>query len=53
MIGSTEVDTVFFVTKIRGGSRLVGRGVSVSRSHVVLLTEGGGTTHVSFYLQNG
>ena len=29
---------------IRGGSRLVGRGVSVSRSHVVLLTSRGDDT---------
>ena len=39
----------------RGGSRLVGRGVSVSRSHVILLTNRGGGRHmfVSFYLHKG
>ena len=34
----------------RGGSRLVGRGVSVSRSSTYE-RGGGGTTHVSFYLR--
>ena len=37
-------DTVF-----RGRSRLVGRGVSVSPSPVILLTKQGGGRHVSFY----
>ena len=39
----------------RGGSRLVSRGVSVSRSHMsfYLRTGGGGVTHGSFYLHKG
>ena len=32
---------------------LLAGGVSVSRSHVILLTNGGGATHVSFYLHKG
>ena len=42
----------------RGGSRLIGKGVSVNRCHMsfYLRTGGGardGTTHMSFYLQKG
>ena len=39
----------------RGRSRLVCRGVSVSRSHMSfnLRTGGGDDMHVSFYLQKG
>ena len=46
----------FAMTFCRGGSRLVGRGVSLSRSHMSFYLRtggGGGTTHVSFYLQKG
>ena len=35
----------------RGGSRLVCRGVSVSRSHMSFYLRTGGGTYVSFYIK--
>ena len=48
-----EIKVVTNTDITRGGSRLVCGGASVNRSHVILLTNGGGERYVSFYLHKG